>query len=253
MRKRIVSSRQVCQSSAGSRLERKWWFGQRCAEIPHPMEYSIRIASKAPDSVVSSLLNNRQAYRDLLGICEGILADGEVNQNEAAYLREWIRRNPDHEKIWPLPDLRTRLDAIFADGIASPEECTELADVLKALIGAKVVHSDARLAGAKMSGPTQLIFDDPAPELAFADREYCVTGTFAFGQRKAVESAITSRGGSTTKAPRSITHYVLVGSFVSPGWANGNYGTKIERALSLRKGGSSVAIIGEEHWKTFLQ
>ena len=68
-----------------------------------------------------------------------------------------------------------------------------------------------------------------------------------------IERAIQSRGGTTVKAPRTSTQYVLVGSFVSPGWANGNYGTKIESALSLRKHGAPVAIIGEEHWKTFLK
>jgi NAD-dependent DNA ligase len=97
-----------------------------------------------------------------------------------------------------------------------------------------------------------LIFDDPAPSVVFQDREFCVTGTFAFGKRGFIEKTVETKGGRTVKAPTSDTHYVLVGSFVSHGWTHGNYGTKIERALSLRKSGNPIAIIGEEHWKTFL-
>lgn len=216
------------------------------------MKYALRLSPEIREIAAASLFESRSAYRDLLGICEGMIADGEVNPAEAGYLKKWIERHPEHHRAWPFPDLISRLEAIFADGAASPDECNELADVLKSLIGARVVHTDARLPGAGMPGPTQLIFDDPAPAVAFPEREFCATGTFAFGQRGAVERAIQSRGGKTLKAPRATTHYVLVGSFVSPGWANGNFGTKIERALSLRKNGTPIAIIGEEHWKTFL-
>ena len=204
------------------------------------------------DFAGSTIVQARDAYRDLLGICEGILADKVVNPAEVTYLRNWITRHPQHHSVWPFPDLIARLDAIFADGVVSVDECSELADILNSLIGARVVHTDSRLPGAGMAGPTQLIFDSPAPIVEFSDREFCVTGVFAFGKRGTVERSIESRGGITIKVPRSSTNYVLVGSFVSHGWANGNFGTKIERALSLKRNGTPIAIIGEEHWKTFL-
>ncbi|MCE9612432.1 MAG: hypothetical protein K8R23_19710 [Chthoniobacter sp.] len=217
------------------------------------MKYELRINPATRNFTATSLSDNRDAYRDLLSLCEGLLADNEINTAEAVYLKKWIERHPQHHSTWPFPDLIARLGALFADGVASPEECEELAEILKSLIGVGVVHTDARLPGSGMSGPTQLIFDAPTPEVVFSEREFCATGIFAFGRRGAVEQAIQSRGGVIVKAPRATTHYVLVGSFVSPGWANGNFGTKIERALSLRKNGAAVAIIGEDHWKTFLQ
>jgi len=216
------------------------------------MKYEIRIGQHHGDLAASTLFQSRDAYRDLLGICEGLLADGEINAIEAAYLKNWIQRHPEHHNCWPFPDLTARLDAIFADGIVTPDERHELTEILKSLLGPTVVHSDARLPGSGMAGPTQLVFDTPAPEVLFQSHEFCVTGVFAYGRRNVVEKAILTRGGLTVKAPRSITRYVLVGSFVSPGWANGNFGTKIERALELRKNGASVAIVCEEHWKRFL-
>lgn len=217
------------------------------------MKYELRIGKDTPDFAATAAFESRDAYRDLLSVCEGMLADDEINAVEAAYLKKWIERHPQHHGSWPFPDLMARLDEMFADGMASPQECKELGDILRSLIGDREVHSDARLPGAGMPGPTQLIFDDPAPEIIFPEREFCVTGTFAYGKRGPVEQAIQSRGGETVKIPRSCTHYILVGSFVSPGWANGNFGKKIEHALSLRKGGAPIAIITEEHWKTFLK
>jgi NAD-dependent DNA ligase len=217
------------------------------------MEYTLRSNPNAREFAAVSLSQSRDAYRELLAICEGLLADHEVNSTEADYLKQWLERHSQHRGAWPFSDLIARLNLIFADGVASPDECHELAGILKALMGARVVHCDSRLAGSGMSGPTELIFDDPAPDVIFSEREFCITGTFAFGQRSAVDQAIRSRGGATVKRPSSNTHYVLVGSFVSLGWANGNFGTKIERAMSLRKGGAAITIIGEEHWKKFVE
>lgn len=216
------------------------------------MKYVLRVTANTRDFAINSFAT-RDHYRDLLSICEGLLADKEINPSEAAYLKKWMDRHAKYRNEWPFPDLLGRLNAIFADGIASPQECSELADILTALIGGGIVHNDPRKVGAGLTAPTQLIFEDPAPDLIFPDREFCVTGIFAFGQRGTVEKAIKSRGGMTVKAPRTTSHYVVVGSFVSPGWANGNFGTKIERALSLRKNGAPIAIIGEEHWKDFLK
>ena len=217
------------------------------------MKYALRLSPSTQAFAAATFFDNRTAYRDLLSICEGMLADNEINPAEAAYLKKWLERNHGLYREWPFPDLLARLNRIFADGAASPEECSELTQVLQSLIGARVVHTDARLPGAGMAGPTQLIFDTPPPDVIFANREFCVTGVFAFARRGAVENEIKSRGGTTIKSPRKSTNYVLVGSFVSPGWANRNFGTKIEKALSLRENGSGIAIVGEEHWKTFLK
>ncbi len=103
-----------------------------------------------------------------------------------------------------------------------------------------------------MACPTELIYDDPAPSVSFEDKEFCVTGTFVYGQRKTVEETISNLGGYTVSSPTRDTHFILVGSFVSKGWANGNYGTKLERALDLRKNGTSISIIRESHWRSFL-
>jgi len=99
---------------------------------------------------------------------------------------------------------------------------------------------------------TTLPLDDPAPSvIEFPDREFCVTGRFAFGTRKKVVEAIVERGGSCNDTPRGMTAYVVVGFFASKDWKYSSYGTKIERAVQLRTGGK-LRIVAEEHWRRFL-
>jgi hypothetical protein len=215
-------------------------------------KYALRQTKENGAMILSSEMWNRDAYRDLLGICEGMLADGEINSAEVNYLKRWIEKNHWNERTWPFPDLKARLDAVFASGAVTPEEYSELTGILKALIGKSTVFSDPRLPGRGMAGAPQVIFNDPPPIVEFSGREFCVTGVFAFGQRGTVEKAIEDRGGTTVKSPTTSTHYLVVGSFVATSWNQGNFGTKINRALSLRDNGAPIAIVGEEHWKKFL-
>ena len=46
---------------------------------------------------------------ELIGICRGILADGEINQSEAEYLVEWMNANAEHINTWPFADLYARI------------------------------------------------------------------------------------------------------------------------------------------------
>ena len=65
--------------------------------------------------------------------------------------------------------------------------------------------------------------------------------------------AIEARGGKPSDAPPTQeSHYLVNGVFASRGWANTNYGRKIERAIMLRDTGSGLSIISEEHWKRFV-
>ena len=70
-----------------------------------------------------------------MGICTGILADGEVNENEAIFFAEWVRKHAPNEPVWPFTDILQRIERIFADGVCDVEERAELKDVMEALCG----------------------------------------------------------------------------------------------------------------------
>jgi NAD-dependent DNA ligase len=193
--------------------------------------------------------NAAKAVDQLVGICTGILADGEVNENEAVFFAEWVRKHAPAEPVWPFTDVLQRIERIFADGVCDAEERAELKDVMEALCG----FTEEPLPMAdNLSTTLPLCVPQPQP-LVFVNQQFVVTGKFAYGARTAVFEAISALGGlPTDTAPTKTTNYVVIGVFASRDWVNTSHGRKIEKAVQLRDKGTGLNIISEEHWKQFV-
>lgn len=188
-----------------------------------------------------------KAFDVLKGICQGVLADGIVNEQESCFLRDWLETNRDVHSLWPFTDIVARVRRIFADGIVTAEERDELKTILLAITG--TAEGETPIADTS----TGLPLDTPPPaRIEFLGSEFCVTGKFAFGTRDAVVTAIASAGGTFNSAPRQATRYLVIGHFASRDWIHSAYGRKIERAVELRDAASGIGIIGEEFWRTQL-
>lgn len=185
-----------------------------------------------------------KAFDQLKGICHGIMADGEINDQEAAYFRDWIIANAKIETTWPFSELSARVRKIFNDGVVSDEERAELREIMLQITGGSflpVVGTDDTSTTLPLCNPV------PSP-IIFADNEFCVTGRFAFGTRERVTEAIKERGGTFNSNPRHSTRYLVIGHFCSRDWKHTSYGLKIERAVELRDGNFGISIISEESW-----
>lgn len=193
--------------------------------------------------------NEEKAIDQLSGICAGILADGVVNEQEAAFFADWVRQHAPLEPTWPFTDILTRIERIFADGVCTAEERGELKDIMVALCGRSPTEPTSETYSSKLP------FNSPPPEkIDFANRLFNITGKFAFGSRQKVVDAIAEKGGIAKDAmPSHDSNYLVIGVFASRDWAHTNFGRKIERGIELRDSGSGLAIISEEHWKRFLK
>jgi len=197
----------------------------------------------------ANLENNvSKAIDQLSGICTGILADGVVTDEEAKFFANWVRKFAPFEPMWPFTEILSRVERICADGRCDDEEREERKGVMEALCGHTV---DAE---PDQTYSTTLPLDSPLPDpVVFPGRVFTITGRFAFGTRRKVMEAIEARGGTPSdSAPTRDSHYLVIGVFASRDWYNTNYGRKIERAVELRNSGSGIALISEEHWKTFV-
>ena len=191
--------------------------------------------------------NVSKAIDQLSGICAGILADGVVSEQEAAFFADWVRKFSPLEPVWPFTDILARVNRIFADGQCDQDERQELKCVMEALCGYGIDTE------AQETYSSTLPLNTPMPDLIFVDRIFNITGRFAFGTRKKVMEAIEAKGGKPSDSPPNReSHYLVIGVFASRDWFNTNYGRKIERGVELRDSGTGLAIISEEHWKHFL-
>jgi len=192
--------------------------------------------------------NVSKAIDQLSGICSGILADGAVTDTEAQLFCAYVRKFGTYEPVWPFTDILARIQQIFADGRCGDDEREELKTVMEALCGhcRDTKPSETYSAALPLNSP-------PPDAVIFSERNFVITGRFAFGTRRKVMEAITDRLGIVSDSfPTRESHYLVIGTFASRDWANTNFGRKIERAVELRDSGSGICIISEEYWHKFL-
>lgn len=178
---------------------------------------------------------------ELIGICRGVIADGVVDEREAIFLGQWIENHRDIADRWPVNVLYARLTEMLKDGVLTQQEQQDLLETLQEITG-----EDSLLGEGDRS--TTLPLDRPEPLVEFDGKTFCLTGRFVFGSNIECEETIAELGGVVESAPGKDTDYLVIGELCSPDWAHTTFGRDIEKAVELRDGGASIAIISEEHW-----
>jgi len=195
-----------------------------------------------PYQTVSRKHRVKRDLDQLLGLCQGVLADGAVSLSEAVTMQEWLQQNWDLRETWPANALSVRLESALADGKLDSDEERDLLGLLVELIGGKVEHPEAR------SAVTPLPFDSPAPPVIHDGRNFVLTGNFVFGPRKSVAAEIVGRGATVQSGVRLTTNYLVVGHLGSEDWLHASFGTKIADAMEIRERGGLIAVVAEQHW-----
>lgn len=184
----------------------------------------------------------KRSCEALLGICSGLIADGELNDKEIIFLSTWLAENEAISKTWPGEVVFAKVREVLADGVVSPEERAYLVNIIEQLAGGSFAETGA--IGFNSNGlPT-----DDSVEVEISGRLFCFTGQFLFGTRTSCEKAIGARGGEAAPNITKKTHYLVIGELASRSWKNTSHGTKIENAVSLQAQGVPIRIISEAHW-----
>jgi NAD-dependent DNA ligase len=182
---------------------------------------------------------------ELLGLIRGIVADGEVTEQEAHVLAAWTIRHPDVGNDWPASILVRRLNRIYEDGKVDANERAELRDLLEEIIGENENPIENPV--------TKLPLCRPAPEVIFDQNIFVFTGKFVYGPRRVCEAEVLKRGGVCSDRVTLQTSYVVIGSVGSRDWIHSSWGRKIEKAVDYKsKGLCPIAVISERRWTEFL-
>jgi NAD-dependent DNA ligase len=189
-------------------------------------------------------IDDRQV-NELVGLARGIIADGKVVQSEAEYLYKWLAANQEASDNPIISNLLSRVKDILSDGILDDDEAKELFETLKKFSG-----GDFEI--GELLKSTTLPFCNPQPRILFDGRNFCFTGTFAFGSRRECEAAVIDMGASAGSLTGK-TDYLVIGVYATDSWAHSTYGRKIEKAVAMREKGERISIIGEAHWVEFLK
>lgn len=182
----------------------------------------------------------------LLGIAQGLLSDGQLQDSEIRFLHDWLNANETLSNCWPGDVLREQVEDVLRDGVITESEREHLVRTLQELVGGRL----GDLAESPMV--TQLAMDEGS-DIQFDGRVFCLTGDFVFGPRETCQDAITRRGGQIKPNVSKKIDFVVVGGLGSKEWKHGGFGTKVERAVELQREGAKVRIVHEDAWAEALR
>lgn len=202
---------------------------------PELVAFPVPQRRKSPESITDRQVN------ELIGLVQGVTADGSVDQSEVEFLLNWLEANKGSLHRWPAKAIYPRLKDALSDGYLDEIEEEEIHALLEATLSEN--PNDARTDQVR-----EIPFTTPIPEIQFANRSFCFTGRFQSGSRSWCVSQIIARGGmSTSKIDRKL-HYLIVGDIGSGDWFRAKHGRKIVRAIKHIEVGANIAILREQHW-----
>ncbi|MDO6461580.1 BRCT domain-containing protein [Granulosicoccaceae sp. 1_MG-2023] len=180
-----------------------------------------------------------------IGLCQGVLADGKVNQTEAEFLQTWLVANTGAVDNPLFNDLRAEVDAMLEDGKLDNRESENLVALLRKLCG-----EPSEL--GELSRPTMLPLDDPAPAVHFNDATFLFTGTFSYGKRSECQQVVLDLQGRCASTVTKKVDFLVIGDYVTDSWRHEKFGTKILKAVEYKEKGIPIKIISERHWTNAL-
>ncbi|MEM0952327.1 MAG: NAD-dependent DNA ligase [Cyanobacteria bacterium P01_H01_bin.74] len=193
---------------------------------------------------------SRKIYQNLLGICQGLMADNVLNESEFYFLRQWLLENEEQLTQWPGTTLMDKIKEILDDGIVEQSELDEMRDLLSQIIGGTLQET-----GTASGNSTDLPINAEA-NIIIPDNTFCFTGIFRAGARKTCETLTRNAGGYPSKNVVKALDYLVIGVLPTVSWINTSYGTKIVKAVEFQKKSKSdlkPLIVTEDMWEAALK
>lgn len=184
------------------------------------------------------------AMQQLTGVIHGVLADGELRDQEVAALAKWICLCRGLKNNWPASVILQRIADILADGVIDADERQDLVELLERFVGGSMENT-----GTVGGMATRAFTGCPVPdEIEFGGKTFVLTGRFARGTRSHCEQLVKERGGQVAGNVTRATDYLIVGLVASRDWKNESFGRKIEQAMNMRAQGHGILVLEEELW-----
>lgn len=180
----------------------------------------------------------------LQGIFHGILADGEINDNEIFQLHQWLSENEHLNSYYPYDEIRSLVLSIVADKQIDEDERLVLTAFIKQFVELKNTETTEKIntytEGVNITGICAI-----DPEIIFKNKTFCITGILSRGTRTELQNAIIKKGGTPVNSISKKTDYLIIGDTNNACWSYSCYGRKVEKALDLRKSGHTIILVHE--------
>lgn len=182
----------------------------------------------------------------LNGLVHGIMADGQLSNEEISALHNWLDDNDFLQGTYPFDELSSMIHTILEDKTITNDERNSLLAFMSNLVEFKesynLVEADFAELRTKYSIGGICAY---CPDVEIEGKMFCFTGESYRSTRSEIKAEIERLGGIFRTSVSKKTDYLVVGNAGNPCWAYSCYGRKIEEAMALRKAGAKLLIINE--------
>ena len=179
------------------------------------------------------------------GVASGIITRLFLDEAKKELWEKYVYHTGDesHDNTELMPFDREELRAVVVPDSWMPKQISHIP-------GKRHERLQALIAEILREGSP---FDDPVPDISFADASFAFTGKFASGTRTECQEAVTALGAIAQNDVNRGTDYLTIGNEGSKDWAQGSHGRKIEKAMILRMETGKPAILAENDWLAAVQ
>ena len=175
------------------------------------------------------------ALQQLHSILLGITSDVKIEADEVQFLQKWLSDNSSLSGQFPYDRVARVVAEALDDGILEDFELQEMQDLF-----------------TEFTQPSTKSIFSTTPLTTLSDKCVVLSGDFEYGYKDMVKELIEEKGGIVKSSVSGKTDYLIVGEFGSADWSNGNYGTKIKKAIELQDQGKQILIVKESLLMNFL-
>lgn len=179
----------------------------------------------------------------LHAIVGGIVADGNISEDELRGLSTWIQDHEHLKTCWPYDEIDSLVTSVMADRRIDEQEHKVLIDFFSEFVA---ILDDRTIVSPSISvGGTIIGLCAVCPEIEFEGSKFCFTGASSRYTRSQLSDTVTRLGGEVVPYLSAKVKYLVIGADGNPCWAYACYGRKVEKAVELRKAGVRVLIVHE--------
>lgn len=179
----------------------------------------------------------------LHAIVGGIVADGNISEDELRGLSTWLLDHEHLKTCWPYDEVDSLVTSVMADRRIDEQEHKVLLDFFSEFVA---ILDDRTIVSPSISvGGTIIGLCAVCPEIEFEGSKFCFTGASSRYTRSQLADTVTQLGGEVVPSLSAKVKYLVIGADGNPCWAYACYGRKVEKAVELRKAGVRVLIVHE--------
>jgi hypothetical protein len=179
----------------------------------------------------------------LHAIVGGIIADGNVSEDELSGLSTWLQDHEHLKECWPYDEIDSLITSVLADKRIDEREQKMLKDFFSDFV---VILDDRTITSAPVIEAGNIVgLCAVCPEIEFVNSKFCFTGASSRYTRAQLSEVVAGLGGEAVRSLSASVKYLVIGAEGNPCWAFACYGRKVEKAVELRKAGVRLLIVHE--------